>query len=58
MSSPGEAREVEIGERILRLVHHSREDPVVCESHFDEIETLARELVSMHTAKTGASHVG
>lgn len=52
MADSEEAREVQIGKQILRLVHSSREDPVVCEPHLDEIETLARELVSMHTPKT------
>jgi hypothetical protein len=46
MSDPAEAREVQIGKRIIEIVRHMK--PLTLESNANEIEQLAVELIQMH----------
>ena len=49
MADPAEAREVQIGKRIIEIARHMK--PLTIEDNANEIEQLAAELIQMHGQK-------
>ena len=49
MADPAEAREVQIGKRIIEIVRHMK--PLTLEDNANQIEQLAVELIQMHGQK-------